>query len=537
MGDGRPLDGNGRGDGWLDALRQRMPALGADIDRLQAAIEEGRWLAARSRSSPTTVISLTEATEAARYTARQPPLLVDLAPIARHQSRMGITIVHKSDLGSRKKSPKVALVLAGGAVTGGAFKLGGLKAFDDFLVNRKATDFDLYVGLSAGAFLAAPLASGVTPPEMLRSLEGTSEEFSYFSPFDFYNPNLREIASKPVEYLLDVFTYGPAVVLDFVERSPALVARLRDPLARFLEERTRANLYEVLAPIADAFLATRSFPFVLDYLPSGLFDNASIERYLRGNIERRGLTNDFRVLYRLRRRELYIVAMNLDTAERVVFGHDEDTSLTISEAVQASTALPGFYKPARIRGVDYVDGGVRRTANIDVAIEHGADLIICYNPFRPFSNRVVRRYVPERDTYVIKGTPLADRGMLTVLNQVLRTLLHSRLQLGLHQYQEDPNFHGDIILIEPTEKDLTFFQMTPLNIWKGHSAGQHGYLSVTQSIENNYDLIKQILQSYGILMTRKDVRDGLERIRQARDAEEAADVLLRDVPKRDLHVA
>ena len=37
---------------------------------------------------------------------------------------MGITIVQKSDLKSRKRNPKVALVLAGGAVSGGAFKLG-----------------------------------------------------------------------------------------------------------------------------------------------------------------------------------------------------------------------------------------------------------------------------------------------------------------------------------------------------------------------------------------------------------------------------
>ncbi len=65
---------------------------------------------------------------------------------------MGLTIVHKSDLTTRKKNPRVALVLAGGAVTGGAYKLGGLKALDDFLVNRKTTDFDIYVGLSAGAF-------------------------------------------------------------------------------------------------------------------------------------------------------------------------------------------------------------------------------------------------------------------------------------------------------------------------------------------------------------------------------------------------
>src|SRR5213082_3621923 len=105
---------------------------------------------------------------------------------------MGLTIVHKSDLWTRKKDPRVALVLAGGAVTGGAYKLGGLKALDDLLVNRKTTDFDIYVGLSAGAFLAAPLAAGISPAEMIRSLEGESDKFSMFRAGDFYNPNLRE---------------------------------------------------------------------------------------------------------------------------------------------------------------------------------------------------------------------------------------------------------------------------------------------------------------------------------------------------------
>ena len=53
---------------------------------------------------------------------------------------------------------------------------------------------------------------------------------------------------------------------------------------------------------------------------------------------------------------------DLDTAERVVFGHDEDAALSISQAVQATTALPGFYKPARIKGVDYIDGGAEDDA-------------------------------------------------------------------------------------------------------------------------------------------------------------------------------
>ena len=123
---------------------------------------------------------------------------------------MGITIVQKSDLSVRKKHAKVALVLAGGAVTGAAFKLGGLKALDDLLVNRKTIEFDTYVGLSAGAMLAAPLAAGVTPAEMLKSLEGQSTEFSRFRPSDFYNLNVRDLVNRPAQFALDVLEIGRA---------------------------------------------------------------------------------------------------------------------------------------------------------------------------------------------------------------------------------------------------------------------------------------------------------------------------------------
>jgi predicted acylesterase/phospholipase RssA len=444
---------------------------------------------------------------------------------------MGLTIVHKSDLSARKKNPRIALVLAGGAVTGSTYKLGGLQALDDFLVNRKTTDFDIYVGLSGGALLAAALAGGVTPPEMLRALDGASGDFTCLSAREFYNPNLREFARKPAEFLVDLVTYFPNALYDFLSQTPALVRSLRQPLAEARRRPTLANLVECVRPIFDAIGSARDFPFPFAYLPSGLFDNSSLERYLRHNMDRRGLTNDFRMLYQLRQVELYIVAMNLDTAVRVVFGHDEDTSLTISEAVQASTALPGFYKPARIKGIDYVDGGVRRTANIDVAIEHGADLIICYNPFRPFYNRVVRRYIAKRKRYELEGRPLADQGMFMALNQVLRTLLHSRLQLGLQRYQADPKFAGDIILIEPAETDLTFFKMAPLNLWAGRSAGAHGYLGVTQAIEVHYEMIRRILQTYGIVMTRNRIPDELDPLVRI-DSPETAEEMPLELPER-----
>src|SRR5207253_2686579 len=268
---------------------------------------------------------------------------------------MGLTIVHKSDLTTRKKNPRVALVLAGRAVTGGAYKLGGLKALDDFLVNRKTTDFDIYVGLSAGAFLAAPLAGGVTPPEMLRSLDGTSEDFTYLSPLDFYNPNLAEFAQKPLEFLVDLLTYVPSALYDFLAQTPELVRSLQAPLAQARRRPTLANLIECVKPVIEARV---------------------VEQPRRQVGEREG--------------EL-----------------------------------------------------ARRT-----------DRVLCYTPFRPFHNRVVRRFVPEKGRYEIEGRPLASQGMLTVLNQVLRTLLHSRLQLGIQQYQDDPSFQGDIILLEPGETDL-----------------------------------------------------------------------------------
>jgi len=448
---------------------------------------------------------------------------------------MGITIVQKSDLSVRKRDPKIALVLAGGAMTGGSFKIGGLKALDDFLVNLKTTEFHSYIGLSAGALLAAPLASGISPAEMHKSLEGKSEQFTRFRLLDFYNPNFGEFFTRPAQFAVDALTFLPGTIGDLLEQVPSVASRIQEPLSKAWRRPSFSALWDVLAPIGEALDSRRGFPSPIDYLPSGAFDNSSIERFLRYNFERTGLPLDFRDHHRSVKRELYIGAMNLDTAERVIFGHDEDASVTIPEAVQASTALPGFYKPARINGIDYVDGGVRRTANIDVAIEHGADLVICYNPFRPFSNRV-RRIPTKNGGYRYDGVPMAERGIMTILNQVFRTLLHSRLQYGLRQYQDDPSFRGDIVVIEPKETDVHFFQTNPINFWERIRAAHYGYLSVTESIEQNYDLIRQILESYGISMTRKQVRVGVERIREE-STEEAQDVLTRDVPPRSLSVA
>src|SRR5471030_884078 len=67
----------------------------------------------------------------------------------------------------RKKPSKTALVLGGGGFTGGVYEIGALRALDLLAVNSTVNNFDVYVGTSAGAFIASLCANGVTPEEMM----------------------------------------------------------------------------------------------------------------------------------------------------------------------------------------------------------------------------------------------------------------------------------------------------------------------------------------------------------------------------------
>jgi NTE family protein len=434
---------------------------------------------------------------------------------------VGLTLIRKSGNAPRKRDPVVALVLAGGAVSGGAFKVGGLKALNDFLVGRKISDLDMYVGLSAGAILGASLAGGITPDEMIKVLDGTSKRFDQLRPVDFYNPNFREFASRPAKFLYDLSTYLPSVGMDFARALPGLPDAVGPAVKKFGKKPSYTRFETVVMRLLEHVSPTREIPALTNHVPSGFFDNASIERWVRKQLEHLSMPNDFRAFERKRNRSLYITACDLDTAERTIFGADENCELTISQAVQASSALPGFYKPARLNGVDYVDGGVRHTANIDIAIEKGADLIICYNPFRPFLNRIDTQDESEQGgqdqgaSYFADGRYLADRGLKVVINQVFRTLLHSRLKLGIQRYLDDDRFQGDIVLLEPRELDSKFFAVNPMAFWKRNEAVQHGFESVRTTIEQNYEELESVFAHYGLEMNRASASRRASRARVA----------------------
>jgi predicted acylesterase/phospholipase RssA len=425
---------------------------------------------------------------------------------------VGLTLIRKSEPGAKRRPSRIALVLAGGAVSGGAFKVGGLKALDDFLVGRKTNDLDIYVGLSAGALLAASLAGGITPNEMIQVLDGTSRRIDQLRPIDFYNPNLREFVQRPAKFVYDLLAYLPSVGADLARAMPGLPEAMGPHLRRIFRERSYTSFEAAAMRLRDHVSPKREVPALTNHVPSGFFDNASLERWLRRSLEKISMPNDFRGFERKTGKRLYITACDLDTAERAIFGADEISELTISQAVQASSALPIFYKPARLNGVDYVDGGVRHTANIDIAIEKGADLIICYNPFRPFLNRIDAG--GGETPYFADGRYLSDRGLKVVVNQVFRTLLHSRLKVGIQRYLTDDRFRGDIVLLEPRERDANFFAMNPLAFWKRSEAVQHGFESVRTTIEQNFDQLAEVFGSHGLRMDRAAARRRAEKARR-----------------------
>lgn len=436
---------------------------------------------------------------------------------------MGITFVEK---GQRDRPHgKTALVLAGGAISGAAFKIGGLIALNSYLTNRSVTDFDIYMGISAGAFLGAPLAAGIGPEELLRSLEGRSQRITQFSPLDFYRPNWREWIHKPATLARDAVATLPAATLAIARQlgtnRPLLVERVRN----FLEEPSVHNAEQLIWPIMADITRGAELQKGLSYLPSGIFDNRGIERFIRVNLKRNGVPNHFRLLKLERGKSLYIGATNLNTASAAIFGHDADCSLTISEAVQASTAIPGFFRPPRVNGQEYIDGGVRKTANISQAVERGADLVIAYNPFRPFVSY-------HADQLLNGQRSLSDMGIITVINQAFRTLLHTRLMLGVEKLQMNPDFHGDVILIEPSETDAKFFNINPLAFWRRAEAAEHGFTSVKEAIERHHVRIERILARYGIRADLGRMQASTDEIREARYDEGA----IMDVLEREVHL-
>src|SRR4051812_24612186 len=153
---------------------------------------------------------------------------------------------------------RTALCLCGGGITGGMYEIGALTALDDFFVGAgersfSVNDFDVYVGTSAGAFLAAVLSSQLRIRRLFRAI-------------------LEDDASMMPARRTDIFRFDVRQGLGI----------LRDVTGVLLSAAGRAARRQFVMPgelIGD----------LMDVLPAGIFSLRHYEKYLEKFFRHHGL--------------------------------------------------------------------------------------------------------------------------------------------------------------------------------------------------------------------------------------------------------
>jgi predicted acylesterase/phospholipase RssA len=368
----------------------------------------------------------------------------------------------------RKRPSKTALVLGGGGFTGGVYEIGALRALDLLATNSTVNNFDIYVGTSAGSFVAGMLANGVTPDEMMQVINSNE-------PSELDDLDLDKVL-KP-NYL------------GFLQRAVTLPLRTVE-LMRSLVRIGEFSAMDIGVGLAEA-------------LPTGLYSNEGIDDYVTEVLSDSGKVNDFRLL----ERELYLTATDLDTCERIVFGEDEWNDVPISKAVQCSTALPIVYKPVELKGRQVVDGGIRSTTNVDIAVEKGAKFIVVVNPLVPYVNDF-QKTIPT--VFGNRVRRVADMGLPAIANQTFRLIAHARLHQAVEQWQE--RYPGvDIILIEPQPNDELMFGTPIMDYSRRLRIAKHGFETVTATLAEDYERYRETAERHGLEISGERVRRVVEK--------------------------
>lgn len=353
---------------------------------------------------------------------------------------------------------RIGLALAAGAPEGAIYEIGVLRAIDEALDGLDLNNLFLYVGVSAGAFLCANLANNLTTAQMCRAIVSQEPGEHPFTPETFFTPALGELRKSALKV-------------------PGLLGRSLWDYVTNLRERT---LLGSLTQVSRA-------------LPVGVFDNEPIRAYLRKIYTMKGRTDDFR---RLGKR-LVVVATDLDSAQATRFGEPGLDHVPISVAVQASGALPGLYSPVEVDGRHYVDGVLLKTLHASVALEAGAELLLCINPIVPVDT------IRAVEQGLLRRGKLLDRGLPTVLAQTFRTLVRSRLDVGMAAYERKFK-DRDVVLLEPQRDDYKMFFTNIFGFSERRAVCEHAYQKTRASLLARYDELAPVFERHGVTL-RRDV--------------------------------
>jgi predicted acylesterase/phospholipase RssA len=351
---------------------------------------------------------------------------------------------------------RIGVALAGGGPLGAIYELGALCALDEAIVGLDLADCHAYVGVSAGGFIAAALANGMSPREQCAAfIENEGAAHDIFEPSLLLRPAWGEFARR-------------------LASLPRVAAQ-----AAWVGAVQRRSASVTLEQLGHA-------------LPTGLFSNTAVEAQLRRQFALPGRSNDFRALSR----KLVLVATDLDSGESAPFGLSGFDDVPISQAVQASSALPGIFPPVRIGDRYYVDGALKKTLHASVLLDEGLDLLICLNPLVPFD----AAHAP-RQRVLRSGEPriprLVDGGLPVVLSQTFRSLIHSRLELGLKGYERS-HPHTDILLFEPDHRDPEMFLANTFGYSQRRWLAEHAYRQTREQLRAQRPQLAARLARHGL---------------------------------------
>jgi predicted acylesterase/phospholipase RssA len=378
--------------------------------------------------------------------------------------------------------PRIGLALAGGGPLGAIYEIGALCALQESLDGVDFNALDGYVGVSAGGFIAAGLANGMTPRQLCSAfIENDSASEDLIRPGLFIRPAVGEYA----------------------RRAAALPGLFMQAGLRFLfKRRALLSAFEILGRA----------------LPTGVFSHAPLEAQLRRVFSANGRSNDFRTLPR----KLVLVATDLDSGEAAPFGQPGWDHVPISWAAAASAALPGLFPPVPIGGRWYVDGALKKTLHASVLLDMGLDLMFCMNPLVPFDATHSRQH-----RVLSSGDPriprLVDGGLPVVLSQTFRSLIHSRLELGMKGY-EGSHPHTDIELFEPDHRDPEMFLANTFGYAQRRSLAEHAYQKTRADLRSRRSTLAATLARHGITLNNAVLDDthrtlvGRQRPRKTRAA-------------------
>jgi predicted acylesterase/phospholipase RssA len=212
--------------------------------------------------------------------------------------------------------------------------------------------------------------------------------------------------------------------------------------------------------------------------PNAIFSGDRLRWHLEKEFGKHGMTNDFNKL----NRKLFIGATDQDTASHVTFGDEGLRDIPISHAVRASCAMTPYYPPERIKGRYYLDGIFTRTVNLDIAVAHGAKLIVCVDPMSP-----VRADQPG---YV------SGRGGFFNTVQSIKSMVRTRFFEVIDRAEEAyPNV--SVLVFSPTSRDLEKMSGTLMRFFYKTETEEMAFESTRERLTQDFDWIASDFSRHG----------------------------------------